>query len=147
MGAETTCAVTVNGKTSAAKVRLETTLLQIRGTDLKLDVPFSAMKKVAAHDGSVSIGYAGGRVTRALGTSAARWADKIMHRPSRLAKIGARAEWRTVVVGDVEKEFIEELRAAVDSVSVGRMLKGIDAAFVSVSRPVDFKRIASVKAS
>src|SRR5262245_42659627 len=147
MGAETTCAVTVNGKPSAAKVRLETTVLQIRGTDLKLDVPFSAMKKVAARDGSLSIGYAGGTLTLTLGSSAARWADKILHPPSRLAKIGVRPEWRTVVVGEVEKEFIEELRAAVDTVSVGRMLKGIDAAFVSVSRPVDFKRIASVKAS
>jgi hypothetical protein len=34
MGAETTCAVTFKGKTSTAKVRLETSVLQIRGANL-----------------------------------------------------------------------------------------------------------------
>src|SRR5262245_37371681 len=147
MGAEITCAVTFKGQTSTAKVRLETSVLQVRGTNLKLDVPFNAMKHVAARDGSLSIGCAAGALTLALGSLAARWADKIQHPPSRLAKIGVRSDWRAVVVGDVERDFVEELRAAVASVSVGRISKGIDAAFVSVSRAADFKRLTSVKAA
>ena len=146
MGAETTCAVTFKGKTSTAKVRLETNVLQIRGSDLKLDLPFSAMKTVAARDGSLLIGQAGGALTLRLGAAATRWADKILHPPSRLTKIGARPEWRTIVIGDVENDFVEELRAAVDTVSVGRMVKEVDAVFVGVSNPSDFKRLSALKA-
>jgi hypothetical protein len=147
MGAETTCAVTFHGKTSTAKVRLETAVLQIRGSDLRLDVPFTAMTNVSADGGVLTIFHGGNALRVALGASADKWADKILHPPSRLAKIGARPAWRTVVVGDVDKEFIGELRAAVDTVSVGRMLKAIDAVFVGVSRPSDFKRLAAVKTS
>jgi hypothetical protein len=147
MGAETTCPVTFNGKTSTAKVRLETAVLQIRASDLRLDVPFTAMKNVSAHGGVLSMVHGGNALRVALGTSADKWLDKILHPPSRLAKIGVRPAWRTVVVGDVDKAFIEELRAAVDTVSVGRMLKAIDAAFVGVAHPSDFKRLASVKVS
>jgi len=147
MGAETTCAVTFNGKAATAKVRLETAVLQIRGSDLRLDVPFTAMTNVSANGGVLTIVHDGNTLRVALGTSADKWADKILHPPSRLEKIGVRPAWRTVVVGDVDQEFIEELRAAVDTVSVGRMLKAIDAVFVGVSRPSDFKRLAAVKTS
>jgi hypothetical protein len=136
MGAETTCAVTFHGKTSTAKVRLETAVLQIRGSDLRLDVPFTAMTNVSADGGVLTIFHGGNALRVALGASADKWADKILHPPSRLAN-----------VGDVDKEFIGELRAAVDTVSVGRMLKAIDAVFVGVSRPSDFKRLAAVKTS
>src|SRR6476659_6953826 len=125
MGAETTCAVTFNGKTSTARVRLETAVLQIRGSDLKLDVPFTAMKNVSANGGGLSMVQGGGALRIALGTSAGKWLDKILHPPSRLANIRARPAWRAVVVGDGHKDVIEELRAAVDTVSVGRMLKAI----------------------
>jgi hypothetical protein len=138
--------VTFRGKTSTAKVRLETNVLQIRGSDLKLDLAFSAMKTVAARDGSLLIGQAGGALTLRLGASASRWADKILHPPSRLTKIGARPEWRTIVVGDLANDFVEELRAAVDTVSVGRKVKEVDAVFVGVSNPSDFKRLLGLKA-
>src|SRR6266550_5652161 len=102
MGAETTCTVSFKGKKSTAKARLEANVLQIRGADLRLDVPFSAMKKVIARNGSLSIGYGGGALTLALGGTAARWAEKIRHPPSRLTKLGVRQEWRTSLVGDLD---------------------------------------------
>src|SRR5262245_58233047 len=126
MGAETTCAVTFRGKISDATVRLEAAVLQIRGSDLKLDVPFNAMTTVLARDGWLLIGCGGGALKLALGAVADKWADKILHPPSRLAKIGVRPEWRAVVVGEVEDDFIRQLRDSVDTVSVGRMLKDVD---------------------
>ena len=147
MGAETTCAVTFKGRTSTARVRLETNVLQVRGRDLKLDVPFNTMKKVAARDGVLSIGHTGGALTLALGAASARWADKILHPPSRLTKIGVQPNWRAVVLGEVEDDFLEELRAAVDTVSIGRLLKEVDAIFVAVSRPSDFNRLATATAA
>src|SRR4029077_20735266 len=146
MGAETTCTVTFNGKTATAKVRLETDTLQIRGSDIKLDVPFKAMKTVVARNGSLLIGHAEGALTLRLGAAATRWADKILHPPSRLTKIGARPDWRTIVVGDLANDFVEELRAAVDTVSLGRKVKEVDAVFVGGSNPSDFKRLLGLKA-
>ena len=147
MGAETTCPVTFNGKTSTAKVRLETAVLQVRGRALKLDVPFNAMKKVVARDGLLSIARHDGALTLALGTAADRWADKILHPPSRVTKLGVGPEWRVSIVGDVEGEFVDELRAAVSALTIGRLIKGADAVFVSVALPDDFKRLDAAKRS
>jgi hypothetical protein len=147
MGAETNCAVTFKGKTSTAKVRLETNVLQIRGANLKLDVPFTAMKTVAARDGTLLIGHAAGPLMLALGKSADKWVDKILHPPSRLTKIGVRPEWRAAVVGAVENDFVGELRSAIASLSVGRTIKGADAIFVGIARPSDFKRVSAAKSA
>jgi len=147
MGAETTCRVTVNGKTSNAKVRLETPVLRVRGRELKLDVPFSSMKKVVARDGVLSIARNDGALTLALGTAAGKWADKILHPPSRLTKLGVGPEWRVSIVGPLETEFVGELRAAVTALTTGRMVKGADAVFVSVARPEDFKRLDAARRS
>jgi hypothetical protein len=147
MGAETTCAVTFKGKTSTAKVRLETNVLQIRGADLKLNVPFSAMKRVVARDGALHIAHAAASLTLALGKAADRWVEKILHPPSRLTKLGVRPDWRAAIVGDLDREFVDELRDAVATLSVGRMLKQADAVFVGISGSSDFERVATAKSS
>ena len=63
MGADAKCRVTLNGKISSARVRLETALLQLRADDVKLDLPFKAMKEVVARDGVLSITHDGGSLT------------------------------------------------------------------------------------
>lgn len=147
MGAETTCAVTFKGKTSTAKVRLETNALQIRGDNLKLDLPFDAMKNVAARDGSLQISHGADTLRLGLGKSAHTWATKILHPRSRLAKIGARPDWRAAVTGTVDDDFVDELRASIATLSVGRTLKRADAIFVGISRPADFDRIPAAKSA
>jgi hypothetical protein len=147
MGAEATCVVTFTGKESTARVRLETSVLQIRGADLRLDVPFTAMKNVAARDGTLVIRHAAGPLTLALGKSASKWADKILHPPSRLAKIGVRPEWHAAIVGAIDNDFVDELRAAIASLSVGRTFKGADAIFVGLAHPSDFERVAAAKSA
>jgi hypothetical protein len=147
MGAEATCEMTFKGKKSTARVRLETSVLQIRAADLKLDVPFDAMKKVAVHDGSLLIGHDSGPLVLALGKAAEKWVDKILHPPSRLTKIGVRPQWRAAVVGTVDTAFVNELRAATSSLSVGRTLKGADAIFVGVAHAADFERVSAAKSA
>jgi hypothetical protein len=147
MGAETACAVTVNGQVTTAKARIETQTLQIRGNTLKLDVPFARMKKVAARNGSLSITHAGGTLSLALGSAAEKWLEKILRPRSRLTKLGVRADWRATVVGHVETEFVEELRGTIATLSVGRVLKDADAIFVGVARPADLARVPLVKSA
>jgi hypothetical protein len=147
MGAEAICAVTYKGKKSTAKVRLETNVLQVRAADLKLDVPFKAMKKVASRNGSLLIDDGGGPLTLALGKSAAKWVEKILHPPSRLTKIGVRPDWRAAILGAIENDFVEELKSAIASLSVGRTVKGADAIFVGLAHPSDFQRVAAAKSA
>ncbi|HEX7796364.1 MAG TPA: hypothetical protein VF456_18510 [Vicinamibacterales bacterium] len=147
MGAETTCVVTFKGKKSTAKVRLETNVLQIRAANLKLDVPFNTMKKVASRNGSLVIDYGGGPLTLALGNSAVKWVEKILHPPSRFTKIGVRPEWHAAILGAIDNDFVDELRSAIASLSVGRTIKGADAVFVGLTQPSDFERVAAAKSA
>src|SRR5262245_49197311 len=120
MGAEARCAISLKGRTFEGRVRLETAMLQVRAAEAKLDVPFTAIKKVVAHDGRLSVTHAGGTLTLELGRAAEKWTEKILHPPSRLTKIGARADWRASVIGEIDREFLSELKAAAATLSVGR---------------------------
>jgi len=70
------------------KAHLDTAALQFRSADLKLSVPFTDMSKVAARAGVLSVTFGGGTASFDLGAAAPKWADKILHPPSRLQKIG-----------------------------------------------------------
>ena len=102
MGAEAKCAVTFGKRTSSGKARLETTVLQVRAEGVKLDVPFAAIKKLAVHDGLVTITHGDGTLTLSLGVAAQKWADKILHPPSRLTKLGVKPGWRASVLGTLD---------------------------------------------
>ena len=105
MGAEADCAVRFKGKSATGRARLETEVLQFRGGDLRLSIPFKEMSKVSAHGGTLSVAFADGTATFDLGDAAAKWASKILNPPSRLdedrrdagvARLGARRHRRVV---------------------------------------------------
>ena len=142
MGAEATCELTLNGKTTRVKARLETSVLQLRGAGLKLDLPFKDITEVAAGDGALSVNYGGGTIVLRLGAAAAKWADKILRPPSRLSKLGVKPGWRVSTLGRPEPEFLEEIEPAVTTLSAGRVVKQSDAIFFFVSRATDLRRVA-----
>src|SRR5713226_2582457 len=123
MGTEVTCAVTVNKRASSGRVRLETNVLHVRAEGAKLDLPFVAMEKVIARDGLLSITHPGGVLTLALADAAAKWAEKIINPPSRLAKLSVKSNWRASSIGSVDADFLADLRPAVAMLAVGRLVK------------------------
>ena len=147
MGAEATCIARFKGLTASGKARLETEVLQFRGGDLKLSIPFKQMSKVGARGGTLSVTFPGGTASFDLGTAAPKWADKILHPPSRLEKIGVKAEWRTSAIGVDDAAFLEELEAAVAHLSIGRVVKGADAIFYGVTKEAQLARLEKLKAS
>src|SRR5437762_6009242 len=112
MGAEATCTVTFNKKTVAGKARLETDVLQFRGGDVRLDIPFKDMKRVTADDSILSVTFAEGRVTFELGRAAPKWREKIVHPLSRLAKLGVKAGSKVAVLGVSDTTFLKDLKQA-----------------------------------
>jgi hypothetical protein len=147
MGAEADCDVRFKGRTASGKARLETEVLQFRGGDLRLSIPFKQMSKIAASGGTLSVTFADGTASFALGAAAAKWADKIQHPPSRLKKIGAASGWRASALGVTDDAFLGELEEVVSNLSIGRVLKGSDAIFFEVTRAAELARLEKLKLS
>lgn len=147
MGTEAHCTISVNGKSVRGKARLETDVLQLRGADLKLDVPFRQMEKVRADDGALSFNGPDGSVTLDLGSDASKWAGKILHPPSRLAKIGVKPDWRVATLGIEDQDFLAELEDAAAFLSVGRTVKNCDAIFFGATAASQLGRLSVLKRS
>jgi hypothetical protein len=147
MGAEADCDVRFKGKTAKGHARLETEVLQFRGGDLRLSIPFKQMSKIAASGGTLNVTFADGTAAFALGAAAAKWADKIQHPPSRLKKIGAASGWRVSALGVTDDAFLKELEQVVSNLSIGRVLKGSDAIFFEVTRAAELARLEKLKLS
>ena len=134
MGAEADCTVTFKGKAARGKARLETEMLQFRGGDLKLNIPYKRMSKVTARDGTLSVTSPDGTASFDLGTAAPKWADKILHPPTRLKKLGAKPEWRASALAIDDAAFLEELQAAIGFLSIGRVVAHTDAIFFGANK-------------
>jgi hypothetical protein len=147
MGNEALVTARLKGQTADGKARLETEVLHFRGGDLKLAIPFKQMSKVTARGGTLSVTFPGGTASFELGDAAAKWADKILHPPSRLQKIGVKPEWRAAAIGVEDEAFLAELEGAVALLSIGRVVKDADAIFYGVTKEAQLSRLAALKNS
>ena len=147
MGAEAVGRITVSGKSAQGKARLEAELLQLRGEDLRLSIPFTAMRNVRATGGVLRFESPEGRIELELGASAPKWADRILHQPSRLAKSGVKPDWRVVALGIPDDDFLAELRRAAALVSIGRTVKDCDAIFFGAASASQLGRLKALKKS
>ena len=147
MGNEAAVNLRFKGATVAGKARLETDVLYFRGGDLKLSIPFKGMSKVTARGGTLSVTFADGTASFELGAAAPKWVDKILHPPSRLQKIGVKPDWCVCAIGVDDAAFLEDLERAVESLSIGRVVKACDAIFFGVSREAELVRLVTLKKS
>jgi hypothetical protein len=147
MGAEAICTATFKGRSASGKARLETAVLQFRGGDLKLSIPFAQMSAIRARGGTLSVTFPDGTASFDLGVAAPKWAEKIQHPPSRLQKIGVRPEWRTSAIGVTDETFLRELEDAAAHLSIGRVVKDCDAIFFGVTKEAELTRLEKLKGS
>ena len=147
MGAEAACTARFKGRTASGKARLETEVLQFRGGDLRLAIPFKQISRITARDGTLSVTFPDGTASFDLGTVAPKWVDKIQHPPSRLQKLGATPAWRVSAIGVDDEAFLKELEHAVAHLSIGRAGKNRDAIFFGVTTVAELARLERLKAS
>jgi hypothetical protein len=147
MGREANVTARFKGRAASGKARLETDVLQFRGGDLKLSIPFAEMSKVVARGGTLSVTFPGGVASFDVGEAAEKWADKILRPPSRLQKIGVKAEWRVSAIGVSDVAFLKEIEEAVGELSIGRVLKSSDAIFFGVTKEAELARLEKLKGS
>ena len=147
MGAEATCTARFKGQKAEGKARLETEVLQFRGGDLKLAIPFKQMSKVVARGGTLNVTFPDGTAAFDLGPAAAKWQDKILHPPTRLEKLGAKRDWRVSAVGVHDDAFLKELEGAVAFLAIGRVAKASHAIFLGATKEAELGRLGKLKAS
>lgn len=147
MGSEATVTARFKGRAASGKARLETDILQFHGGDLKLSIPFRQMSKVVARSGTLTVTFPEGVASFDVGDAAEKWADKILHPPSRLEKIGVKADWRVSAIGVSDIAFLKEIEDAVGDLSIGRLLKGSDAIFFGVTKEAELTRLEKLKGS
>jgi hypothetical protein len=147
MGAEATCTARFKGRDAVGKARLETEALQFRGGDVRLSIPFKKISSVTTRAGVLTVNFSEGTASFDLGPEAERWAHKIQHPPSRLKKLGAKADWRVSIVAIDDQSFTDEIAAAVAELSIGRVAGKRDAIFLGLTKASDLARISKLKRS
>lgn len=142
MGQERECKLRYKGATYTGKAYLETDFLLFRGGE-RLKIPFREMKAVQAHRGALQVDFAGGPSVLELGDAAAKWAQKILHPPSRLDKLGIQPGVTVGVVGDLEAEFLNEAAAA--GAVIGDSSPKL--VFFAAHKTADLRRVRALAAS
>ena len=136
MGQERECTLRYGGRKQTGKAYLETDFILFRG-EPRLKVLFSNLRGVAVEDGALRLDFEGGPAVLELGGAAAKWAEKILHPPSRLDKLGIRQGTRIGVIGKLEPEFLREAKAAGAKVTP----EEAGLVFLAAEKTADLKRI------
>ncbi len=139
MGQELECRMRLGKRSLTGKAYLETDFVLFRG-DERLKVAFKDLKSVSANAGVLRLDFDGGPAEFELGKAADKWADKILHPPSRADKLGVKQGTVVRLVGEFDAEFLGELKACGASV----VDKGGDVVIYRASRAADLKNVAKL---
>jgi len=143
VGLEALCIAWKGRQTSEGKAQLETEFLQFRGS-FRLKIPLADIQRVQAVSGQLTLSTTEGVVTLDLGAVAAKWADKILHPPTRADKLGIKSGVHVVILGMSDKAFLDEVAVRTDAVSV-RLSKDADLVFLAVERRNELSKLDRVR--
>jgi hypothetical protein len=111
MGQERECKLRYGGKRQSGRALLETDYVLFRG-ETRLKLAFKDLTSVRASGGVLRLESSAGAAEFELGEAAEKWAHKILHPPSRLEKLGVKPGMKLRIVGQVETEFLRQVKAA-----------------------------------
>ncbi len=116
MGAEAKCELTFGRTKASGKALLETDALIFRGGEVRLAVPYKQMSAVEARNGALRVTFPEGVAEFAIGAAATKWADKILHPPSRIDKLGIKPHHVVLVLGVRDEGFAREVAGSAAKV-------------------------------
>ena len=103
MGDEARATLRYGGQVAEGKAQLETDELVFRG-DVRLRVPFRAVRSVEAEGGRLLLRWDEDQAELDLGAKAERWAERIRNPKTLVDKLGVKPGQAVAVVGDVGPE-------------------------------------------
>ena len=149
MGNEVICAASLGKQKGRGKALLETSELIFRSEDeaLRLKIPFSTIKSARAVDGELRLEIPEGLAVFALGTNAAKWCDKILHPKTRMEKLGIPQNAKVSILGELDQDFLAELRSATKNVTNGKLVDGAECIFFGAGDVKDLPQVAKLAKS
>ena len=146
MGQEIACTLRRGRKKLAGKAYLETTYVLFSGEE-RLKVEFRDLKAVRAEGGVLTLEFEGGPASLELGAAAAKWADKILHPPSRLDKLGLKPGLSIRLIGAFDADFLDEMRGRNLAWSEGASKAKSGILLYAASSAADLGRLPKLAAS
>jgi hypothetical protein len=151
MGQEVECTMRWKEQEVAGKALLETDHVLFRsGAGLRtaragqrpapLKVLFKEIRKVSAAGGVLRLDFDGGPAEFALGKAAEKWAEKILHPPSRADKLGLKSGATVQVAGEFDAGFLRELEERRVKQARGKT----DLVFLAAESANDLARVAKL---
>lgn len=133
MGQEAQCTLRFGRTKAKGKALLETEALIFRGGEVRLSVPYRQITAVAARAGALHVSFPEGTAVFEIGAVAEKWADRILHPPSRIDKLGVKSGHRVALLGLDDPAFARELEARGATVAT-RIPGGADLIFLAAAR-------------
>src|SRR5262245_66460352 len=109
MGRDVRCRVRADGTEAEARVLLETDEIVVRG-DLRLRLPFAAVRRVEVRGGTLVLDGPDGEVELELGAKdAERWAERVRHPPTLRQRLGLADGASVALVGAPDEALQDAL--------------------------------------
>jgi hypothetical protein len=158
MGLEAECRVEWASEDGHGRAQLETDALRFKGA-FRLSIPIRKINNVVARGGTLEVTFGRERAVFHLGNAATRWAERILHPPSLLDKLGVKADMSVAVVGrDVDAAggasprrahhaWLAELGTRTNRIATGRPRADTEMAFLFALSPSDLSRLKTLRAA
>ena len=137
MGLEINCQATHRKQTSEGKVQLESDHILFRG-GFRLKLMLKDLESVRVENGILKLAFDGGPASFAIGKAAEKWAQKILHPPSRLDKLGVKEAARVFLDGSFEPAFLKEVAGHEAAAKQSGLL------FLAADQKADLKKITGL---
>jgi len=146
MGTEIVGEAAYRGASHRIKLHLDGKELTLRD-ELKLSIPLKEVRDVATKDGQLTIKWADDKIVLRVGDKAAQLADKILHPPSLLDKLGIKRGHVVSIIGFDDQAFLRDIRKRTESVVVGSIQLQSDVVIFRPATKADLKRLKTLQKS
>jgi hypothetical protein len=149
LGNEANCVARFGKQKARGKALLETSELIFRSEDgaLRLKFAFADIQSAAAADGDLRVEVPEGAAIFELGANAAKWCEKILHPKTRLEKLGIKPNAAVSLIGNLDADFLAELRVQTKTVSNGKVLTDTECIFFATDSSKDLSQVSKLAKS
>jgi len=146
LGNEANCVARFGKQKARGKSLLETSELIFRSEDgaMRLKFTFAEIKLAIAADGELRLEVPEGSAIFELGANAAKWCEKILHPKTRLEKLGLKPSASVSLIGDLDADFLVELRACTKNVSNGKLAADTEWIFFAADSSKDLSQVSKL---
>jgi len=149
LGNEANCVARFGKQKARGKALLETSELIFRSEDgaLRLKFAFADIQSAAAADGDLRVEVPEGAAIFELGANAAKWCEKILHPKTRLEKLGIKPNAAVSLIGNLDADFLAELRVQTKTVSNGKVTTDTEWIFFATDSSKDLSQVSKLAKS